>query len=316
LIDNFKPGTGGGEAALVGLIHNIVEGGEKSRLNRAADLRESRPIDSFALITGESFPMHDAAATARTLVVYFPEREKTAPVPDALKRAQADAEHLCAVGAAWITWLESDDGQRTIDDVGRDWDEAHNRWREYIHAKCPGVENPDRVATNLATNDLVWRVAERHPHIGRIIQEHCAAHEQGLAAVAATMATGTASGLEARRYMDILRGLLASGERSLQGVNDSGEPPRGMIGWEDGRGVYLIPDLARKAVLTVDENAINNISATDLYRQFKSLGWLAAVASDGRALVSKKIHGKNHRVLHFDASVLSADDEQDEGPPF
>ena len=36
LIDNYKPSTGGGAKAFVGLVHNIVEGGEKERMNRAS----------------------------------------------------------------------------------------------------------------------------------------------------------------------------------------------------------------------------------------------------------------------------------------
>jgi DNA primase len=109
LIDNYKPSTGGGARDLINLLHNILEGGEKDRLNRAAELRETRPIFCWPIITGEDVPDTDAASLARILVVTFTWAPGTPN--DELAQAQSQARHLYAVGATWLTWLESDEGQ-------------------------------------------------------------------------------------------------------------------------------------------------------------------------------------------------------------
>ena len=71
LIDNYKPNTGGGSRDFVNLIHNLIEGGEKERLTRTAELRDNKPIYCWPIVTGEDVPGDDPASLARVLVVPF-----------------------------------------------------------------------------------------------------------------------------------------------------------------------------------------------------------------------------------------------------
>ncbi|MSP11815.1 MAG: DUF927 domain-containing protein [Chloroflexi bacterium] len=43
LIDNYKPSTGDGARGFINLMHNLLEGGEKDRLSRAAEIKETNP---------------------------------------------------------------------------------------------------------------------------------------------------------------------------------------------------------------------------------------------------------------------------------
>lgn len=72
LIDNYKPNTGDGARGFIGLIHNILEGSEKDRLNRASQLMDTKPIFCWPVCTGEDVPDIDTATLARILVIQFP----------------------------------------------------------------------------------------------------------------------------------------------------------------------------------------------------------------------------------------------------
>jgi hypothetical protein len=333
VVDNFKPSTGGGDAALISFLHAVTEGRSKDRLNRASEIRDSRPIHCWAVITGESFPRNDPSTVARTLIVEFPRRNtgedaedaKAAGVPDELIRAQDNAEHLCAVGASWIAWLESDEGQRAIDEVGQAWNETHKHWAQYLHKECHGAENPDRIAVNLSVNEMVWKVMERHPQIGEIAKRYADKHHEGLKKVAATVATGTSEGLEARRYINIVRDLLASGKCVLQDralAGDGKELIGNLIGWKDDKGVYLIPDVTLKAVLDVDKSATNQIDRSRLYRQMAELGWLNPDEKNKKPTRVIKIGGLGtKRVLHINYAAMDEPEsdeisEADDSLPF
>jgi hypothetical protein len=69
LVDNFKPSTGDGARGFVSLLHNLLEGGDRERLTRTAELRESRPVHCWPIFTGEDVPDADTAALARLLIL-------------------------------------------------------------------------------------------------------------------------------------------------------------------------------------------------------------------------------------------------------
>jgi hypothetical protein len=103
--------------------------------------------------------------------------------------------------------------------------------------------NPLRIAENLATNELTWRIACRHPQIGPVLQPHSAAHNAGLRIIAARMAESTAEALEAHQFLSTVRELLTAKQYSLI-PRQVGEPPDfeagKVLGWYDAGGVYLL----------------------------------------------------------------------------
>jgi hypothetical protein len=306
-LDNFKANTGDGARGLVNLIHNLLEGGERERLNRAAELKESRPIHCWPVFTGEDVPASDPATLARVLVVPF-EWPHGADNPR-LTAAQAAAAHLPAVGRAWLAWLASPAGREAAAEAGRQFPDLRRQQVAALRSLRWDMVNPLRVATNLATNALTWRVMLQHPQLGPLAACYAAEHQAGLARVAEEMAQRTAQALEAIRFLDALRGLLATGRCVLvPRGQEHGTTPERMIGWaaEDG-GVYLLPTLARaavEAVLGVD--GLNGISSQALYSQLASLGLLATHDADRRT--KKQRAGLlTDNVLHLTAAALRRD---------
>ncbi len=311
-LDNFKANTGDGARGLVNLIHNLLEGGDRERMLGASEMKESRPIHCWPVFTGEDVPASDPATLARVLVVPF-EWPHGADNPR-LTAAQAAAAHLPAVGRAWLDWLASAPGREVAAEAARKFPDFRRRQVVALRGLRRDMVNPLRVATNLATNALTWWALTQHPQLGQLAERYAAEHQAGLARVAEEMALRTAQALEATRFLDALRGLLASGRCVLvpRGQEHEAAPER-MIGWqaEDG-SAYLLLGLARAAVEGVlGADGLNGISSHALYSQLESLGLLASHDADRR---TKKLRTGvlTDNVLHLAAVALRPDQAEEE----
>jgi hypothetical protein len=305
-LDNFKANTGDGARGLVNLIHNLLEGGDRERMLGASDIRESRPIHCWPVFTGEDVPAGDPATLARVLVVPF-EWPHGQDNPH-LSAAQASAADLPAVGRAWLDWLASPEGREVAAEAGRQFPEQRRLQVVALRSLRGDMVNPLRVATNLATNALTWWALGQHPQLGPLAARYAAEHQAGLARVAAEMAERTAQALEAVRFLDALRGLLATGRCVLlpRGRHPAAEPDPGrVIGWtaEDG-GAYLLPALARAAAEAVlGADGLNGISNQALYSQLASLGLLADHDAD-RHTRKLRSGASTDNVLHLTPAAL------------
>ena len=131
LIDNYNP-TPGGQRALVGLIHNTLEGSDKDRLDRNANLKESKPVYACPVITGEDIPHNDAATLARMLVVRFDDQPENAG--DLLAVAQEKAHHRNAmVEYGWTP--RSNPGQKVVQDMRRELNGS-----PHVHSAIVGIQ--------------------------------------------------------------------------------------------------------------------------------------------------------------------------------
>jgi hypothetical protein len=300
LVDNYKPTTGGGARDFINLIQNILEGGEKERLNRASELRDTRPVYTFPIFTGEDVPPDDSASLARVLVVPF-EWQHGQDNPT-LAQAQADRQHLAAIGREWIRWLESADSTPAITRAAGMFEKTRAEWAAGLCAEQAHMSNPLRVASNLAASQLTWWVLCHHPTIGEIAREHQAAHAAGLATIAGDMAQRTTTAMEAIRFLDVLRELIITGQKVLvpKGSTSSEAPDR-YVGWRDQKdeSVYLAPDLSRAAVdYLLRPHGLGALSQTTLYAQLNSLGVIAS-HDDGRVTKVIRIGSELQRVLHL-----------------
>ena len=313
LIDNYKPNTGRGANGWVAVVHNILEGGEKDRLNRSAQLKDTKPIFCWPIFTGEDVPDVDAASLARVLVISFSEENRTPQRSTQLGIAQKAASqgHLSAVGAAWLDWLESSKGQEIAVKAGDQLLKTRSQWAEYLTQKRPDMVNPLRVATNLASNQLTWAVVSQHPTIGHIASRYLENHREGLQAVANEMANYTAEVLEASRFLAGLRELIATG-RGVLVTNDTHEATLiasnvqdRIIGWSDSNdGAFLFPEVARLMVERVTGEL--HISNNTLYDQINDLGYLGR-KDKGRKTLTKRIGNRTQKVLHITADALQSD---------
>lgn len=312
LIDNYKPGTGGGAAAFISLIHIILEGAEKMRLNRNAELRKSRPLMCWPLCTGEDVPDGDPASLARILVVTL-EWQRGTP-NDSLTKAQELAEHLPVVGNAWLAWLEADAGQEAAARISSKFFDRRAHWATVLQGIRQDSVNVLRVASNLATNELTWEILCEHPAIGTVARKHKNAHATGLRElVAVTMAETTAEALEATRYIAALKELLATRKAIIGSMDDTSpdhERDR-LIGWQSSVGIYLLPGIARKTVDALLSEGLNGISNLALNKQLDALGLIAS-KKKGQYTKPKRIGQRVERVLHLVADVFDIDEDDDE----
>ncbi len=211
-LDNYKPNTGGGARDLINLIHNILEGSEKDRLDRNAELRPAKSIHTWPVITGEDLPDNDPATLARLLVVRF--EDLPADASKLLTYVQQHARHLNAVGRVWLDFLESETDRAIIQRKADRFQRFRGVYMNCLHRVRRDTINVRRVATNLATNHATWFILCEHPEIGPVLQPYQNAYEKGLILVLETMSNETAETLAATVYINTIRELVAS-ERSI-----------------------------------------------------------------------------------------------------
>jgi hypothetical protein len=311
-VDNYKPSTGGGAREFINLVHNLLEGGEKERLSRAAELKDTKPVFCWPLFTGEDMPDTDPATLARLLVVRFT-WEQGAP-NDMLAKAQDDASHLCAVGRSWLSWIECPEGQSAIRKVAKEFHEERSQWASQLHESQQNMVNALPVASNLASNRLTWKVMAQHPAIGPVIREHHRQHVENLRHLAGEMAISTTTALEANRFLDILRELLASGRammRDRQAPYDKTDPDR-FVGWKNADGTFnILPLVARSLVERLSPDALGLVSTKTLLGQMADRGLLSS-ADQGKHEKTVKVNGVAYKTVHLTAQALTVDDPKDD----
>lgn len=304
LIDNYKPGTGGGARAFISLIHNVLEGSDKYRLNRASRLRDTKPIHCWPLCTGEDVPDSDPASLARILIVPFLWQDGADNID--LTKAQMFSEHLSAVGNTWLAWLETKAGRQIATRIASKFPQYRSRWSSALKGIRTDTVNSLRVASNLATNQLTWEILCEHPDIGPVARKFEEAHSTGLETiVAVTMAEATAEALEATRYLAAIKELVATEMALILNVNERAltELKDRVIGYKDEGGIYLLPKIARRAVERLLGDKLNGISQNALHKQLEGQKLIAS-HNDGTLLKAKQITGKVIKVLHLIPDAL------------
>lgn len=311
LVDNYKPGTGGGSRDLVNLIHAALEGGEKDRLNRNSAQRGSRAIHTWPIFTGEDVPDNDAASMARVLVVPFAWSGGENP---ALTEVQAGSDHLCAVMGAWLDWILSDDGKIIVANIASKFTARRTMWASTLRKMRDNMANINRVATNIATNQLAWEMMMACPTLAPILAPYAEAHAEGLAAVARGMATHTAEAMEANRYIEAIRSLVASKRGLLMPrTQDIPDDAKGKyLGWEDDNGVYLVPEIAYIEVVSLmkENGGFNGVSKNTIHKQLAQINALVEVGADGPVKVKKCGSGnRSHRILWIKPDLIFSEEE-------
>ncbi len=311
LIDNYKPNTGGGGRDFYGLLHNILEGGDKDRGMRDGTLRENKPVSCWPVFTGEDVPDSDASSFARMLVVPF---EWGRPeFNDNLGYAQERAEHLPAIGRTWLDWLEA--GQAQISKSR--FTDLRKWWIGYLSVQNKEARIILRIATSLAINEMAFEIAMQHPILGDVLARYQTEHKLALQRMAGMMANSTVESAEYQRYLSALRELIVT-KRALLAKRDDNDisseismDPERFIGWYDDEGIYLLPTVARKLVMSVlEKDGLSGMSNTAIYNQMQEAGVLFAGKDQTTKVFS--VHGEKYRVLHLRPLALNNQEDETE----
>jgi hypothetical protein len=294
LIDNYKPGTGNGQKDAQTLIHGVIEGGEKRRLNRDGSRRDSKEINCWPVLTGEDV-IEDAAAIARMVIVsaIWPGGKNPS-----LTEVQGLYHVLPEVGGAWISWLMTDEARRIAHSVAAQFHPRRAKWDEYLRTNQPDMVNSARVASSLALLECTWEIAQQCPFVAGILAPYTADFNQGLFDAASGMGGYAAQTHEANRYISAVRAMVLSNHGYLAArIQDPDkEDRRVFLGWEDDEFVYLQPDNAYREVLEFlrAQNGLNGLGMNTIHRQLEQFGHIAK--KDGKNLAARKRIGSDNRV--------------------
>lgn len=308
-IDNYKATYRDGPSKFVSVVHTILEGRERERLNRNAELRETREYASTLLVTGEDLP-EEASTVARLLPVEW----STPPNLDKLTELQAIANHLPAVGRLWCEYLSS------IAELPMDAWKA-SRSELVSVAKEAGAINPGRIGTTVAILKHVWMMALSSP-LGEVLKDYSSDFENGLVSLIKSTAEAAEDATEASQFVDTLKELISSGRCTvLDRVNTGNELTLpNVIGWRlkdpdtNAGGVAILPRLAMDAVRRVagPQAFAQEIGPKSLYRQLQEAGLIADGSGKGQRLAIKRAGSKTVRVLVFKPDTLMGDGVLDE----
>jgi len=306
-VDNYKATHRDGPSKFVSMVHTVLEGRERERLNRNAELRETREYASTLIVTGEDLP-EEASTVARLL----PEEWSTPPNFEKLTELQAIAAHLPAVGRLWCRYLSTAD---------IDFDAWTKSRSELVTlAKEAGSINPGRIGTTVAILRQVWKMALNSP-LGGVLQDYSSDFEKGLVSLIQTTAEAAEDATEASRFVDTIKELISSGRCIILDRVHTGQELTlpNVIGWklrdkDKGTGeVAILPRLAMEAVRRVmgPQAMAQEVGPKTLYRQLAEAGMITDGSEKGKRLVTKRAGSKIVKVLVFKKDTLMDDGVMD-----
>lgn len=315
-LDNYKQYSDKDPAALQKLIHAVVEGTEKDRLNRDSSLRAADEYQCSLIVTGEQFPGQDAATRARIIELLWSDAIHL----EYLTEAQAHIEDINAFGKAWLQWLNSETGQAVMGDHAARFDEARLHYLKA--ANNPG--NAGRLASNAAVVALVWEIfnqweeghelAEKfYPVIKAAIDEHVL-----------NASADISDQLDGEKFITWLRAELLVGRYYLAGKD---APLLGMSSEQIGHfrpasannqeaDEVLIDPAVLSAKLLPAWQRTTNGTKTDkkaLLRQLVGLGYLQYDEVNKRYAINRRVEGKTVRIHAFLKVFNEAQPVRDEG---
>ena len=315
LIDNFKTNTGKGVQDAVSMIQTALEGGEKIRLTRNADLRPTKPINAWLILTGED-NVEDAASRARTLLLNFAFHGDS---NDNLSRVQELAADgvLKQLGGHLLAWALTDEAQIVGDMVKSKFPARRSKWATFIKSANKDAVNAYRVASNFAVCESTWEMILGFPLFASVLALYDAQFQQGLRECARNMAFATAETHEATRYLDALRELISSDRAYLcpRRYDPKPDERRLKLGWYDKGGVYLLPDTAFESVVKarLAQGGLSNMSKSALHRQLADQKHIAIHKKDHYTTqVRTGVEGKKETVLFIKYESFFVEDADNE----
>lgn len=107
-------------------------------------------------------------------------------------------------------------------------------------------------------------------------------------------------------FIQALDQLLASGEVDITASRHPVDPRPGVtvVGYEDGRFVYLLPEIAYREVLRIHPL---KFSTAAIGSQLREDGWLVPGSSDSHLTMQIRVRGRRVRVWRLKAALFSGD---------
>jgi len=290
------------ERTFTRFLQSYSRGMGRGRLTREAKLRHERPCRGLLLSTGETTIEGEASILSRMLVLEIPPWEKRDPGGVMLAKLEAVRDHLPGFTTRFIQWIaaRADEGTLTKELASR-FESNVKGYRDSLTSKMGRQANTGRMVQN-------WAVLVTTYQMVRLFMAELDCDEMLPSWQDSIVETVKAVQQEraGQVFIDTLGQLLASGELMLaKDMREPEEPRPGttIVGYLDERYVYLLPDVAHRAVLRVQSLKFN---APAIGAQLKEDGWL--IPGTNNLTVQRRIRGIPTRLWQLKADFLGCDD--------
>jgi len=241
----------------------------RGRLTREAKMRYEKPCRGLILSTGETTISGEMSVIARMLVFDIPPWKKRDPQGQALNQAEALRDKLPGFTAHFASWvarqLKHDDFQA---DLTSRFAQNVKGFNAKLAAQLGKQPHHDRAVKNWAVLVTVFQVLSRFlleadDTYTLIPWQDC------IVQTVSNLQQESASQI----FLDILGQLLAGGQAVIDDdMKNPREYPSGvtLIGYKDDTFIYLLPEIAHKAVngvqpINFGTNAVGNMLKDDGY---------------------------------------------------
>lgn len=295
VIDNYKSYTNKDPAVMEKLLHSLIEGGEKARLNKNSDMRHSDEYLCTPIITGENFPGNDAATRARLVMFNWTGPEDLEKITE----AQKHITDINALGAAWCNWLSSDEGKEQLNIAADKFDET----RSYYLKDLKDAVNAGRLATNAAVLNLVMDLLLTWDVTAAFAEKYAHGFKEGLEKHILAGRGEIAEGLDCEKFISWLRADVMVGHHCIEGypVHTGSQyhqpeivgylrPPDRKDADQKDR-LLILPEVLTSILLPAWQNATNGVraDAKSLINQLIQRQYLLP-AADGRITPTKFVN--------------------------
>lgn len=290
------------ERTFTRFLQSYSRGMGRGRLTREAKLRQERPCRGLLLSTGETMLEGEASILSRMLVLEIPPWEKRDPGGTALAKLEAVRDHLPGFTARFIQWVAAKADAGTLaKELANRFDSNVKGYRDSLTSKLGRQANTGRMVQNWAVLVTTYQMLRRF-----MTEQNC---DEVLPSWQDNIVE-TVKAVQQERagqvFIDTLGQLLASSELMLaRDMREPEEPRPGttIVGYLDESYVYVLPDVAHRAVLRVQPLKFNTPA---IGAQLKEDGWL--IPGTNSLTVQRRIRGIPTRLWQLKADFLGCDD--------
>jgi len=290
------------ERTFTRFLQSYSRGMGRGRLTREAKLRHERPCRGLLLSTGETTIEGEASILSRMLVLEIPPWEKRDPGGTALAKLEAVRDQLPGFTARFIQWIaaRADEGTLTKELASR-FESNVKGYRDNLASKLGRQTNTGRMVQNWAVLVTTYQMLRQF-----MAELDCDKVLPGWQDSIVETVKAVQQERAGQVFIDTLGQLLASGELMLaKDMREPEEPRPGttIVGYLDERYVYLLTDVAHRAVLRVQSLKFN---APAIGAQLKEDGWL--IPGTNNLTVQRRIRGIPTRLWQLKGDFLGCDD--------
>lgn len=186
----------------------------RGTMTRTGQAKEGKLNRALLMASGEDTPSQEASVIARMIIIDCHKRDNEA-TKDQFEASKEKKKDYCAVTPFFINWVLQQDQKKIEEQLEKN--------KKVVMTGINGVQNADRIASNLGINMLGWQMfvsfCEDHGVVSRqegdkFINDH----EQITNEIKFAMAARCAEEQQSNIYVETLVSLLSTGKVRIEGL--------------------------------------------------------------------------------------------------